>query len=67
MNWIKLNVRVLNWNGQNLKDWNQLWSNLEGVTYNLTKINNKKLVFISYIFDEGKISKYLKRAHFKDL
>ena len=37
VNWIKLKDRGLNWNGQNLEDWIELWPNLEGVTCNLAK------------------------------
>ena len=32
--------RGLNWNGQSLEDWIELWSNLEGVIYNLTNKKN---------------------------
>ena len=34
-NWIKTKLRGLNWNGQNLEDWIELWSNIEGVICNL--------------------------------
>ena len=30
-----MKVRGLNWNGQNLEDWIELWPYLEGVTCNL--------------------------------
>ena len=35
LNWINIKVRGLNWNGQNLKDWSELWPNLKGVICNL--------------------------------
>ena len=37
-NWIKTKLRRLNWNGQNLEDWIELWSNIEGVICNLAYI-----------------------------
>ena len=46
MNWIKLKVRGLNWNGQNLEDWIELWPNLEGVTCNLALILRQKFFYL---------------------
>ena len=30
-----MKLRGLNWNGQNLEDWIELWPNIEGVICNL--------------------------------
>ncbi len=35
LNWNEMKLRGLNWHGQNLKDWIELWPNLEGVNCNL--------------------------------
>ena len=35
INWNRLKLKGLNWNGQNLKDWIKLWPNTKGVMCNL--------------------------------
>ena len=46
MNWNKTKLRELNWNGQNLEDWIEIWPNLEGVICNLAKKKNDILFLI---------------------
>ena len=43
MNLNKLKLRGLNWHGQNLEDWIELWPNLKGVICNLA---------FSFLFEE---------------
>ena len=40
MNWNGTKLRGLNWHGQNLKDWIELWLNLKSIICNLAKKKN---------------------------
>ena len=48
LNWKQIKFIELNWNGQNLNDWIEPWSNLKGVICNLAKKkkNNNTLMRI---------------------
>ena len=46
-----MKLRGLNWNGQNLEDWIELWPDLEGVICNLAKnliINRIRIIIYTH-------------------
>ena len=50
-----MKLRGLNWNGQNLEDWTELWPNIEGAMCNLAKRKFTNMVFYYYFFALSKL------------
>ena len=53
INWNGMKLKGLNWNGQNLEYWIELWPNIKGVMCNLAFI-----LFVNFVLgNEGKLER----------